>query len=79
MVAVIEMHYKKIKELREDNDLKQSEIAKVLNITQANYSYIENGIAHLKADEVVKLCEFYNVSADYLLGFTDEFKPLPKK
>lgn len=73
------MHYIKIKELREDNDLKQAEVAKILNITQANYSYIENGIANLKADEVVKLCRFYNVSADYLLGLTDDFKPLPKK
>lgn len=62
------MQYKRIKELREDRDLKQSEIAKILNTTQANYSFIENGIAYLKADEVVKLCLYYNVSADYILG-----------
>lgn len=66
------MHYRKLKELREDRDLKQSEIAEVLNITQANYSYIENGVAYLKADEVVKLCKFYNVSADYILGLPDD-------
>lgn len=62
------MQYTRIKELREDRDLKQSEIAKILNTTQANYSFIENGIAYLKADEVVKLCLYYNVSADYILG-----------
>ena len=37
-------------------------------VTQANYSYIENGVAFLKADDVVKLCKFYGVSADYILG-----------
>lgn len=73
------MHYKRIKELREDKDLKQSEIAKILNTTQANYSYIENGVAYLKADEVVKLCLYYNVSADYILGLTNELKELPKE
>ncbi len=66
------MHYKKLKELREDRDLNQSDIAEVLNTTQANYSYIENGVAFLKADEVVKLCKFYNVSADYILGLPDD-------
>lgn len=62
------MQYKRIKELREDKDLTQSDLAKILNTTQANYSYIENGVAYLKADELVKLCMYYNVSADYILG-----------
>lgn len=70
------MRYRRIKELREDKDLKQSEIAEILNTTQANYSFIENGKAYLKADEVVKLCRYYNVSADYILELTDECKPL---
>lgn len=62
------MHYKRIRELREDKELTQSKLAEVLNVTQANYSYIENGVAFLKADDVVKLCKFYGVSADYILG-----------
>lgn len=72
------MKYKKIKELREDRDLKQSELAKILNITQANYSYIENGVAYLKADELVKLCMYYNVSADYILGLPENLE-YPKR
>lgn len=73
------MQYKRIKELREDRDLKQTDLAKVLNTTQSNYSFIENSIAYLKADEVVKLCLYYNVSADYLLGLTNECRPCPQK
>lgn len=73
------MQYKRIKELREDRDLKQTDLAKVLNTTQSNYSFIENSIAYLKADEVVKLCLYYNVSADYLLRLTNECRPCPKK
>lgn len=62
------MKFTKIKELREDNDKNQAELAKVLNITQANYSYIENGVANLKADDLIKLCLYYQVSADYILN-----------
>ena len=61
------MQYRRIKELREDKDLKQSDLAKILDTTQANYSYIENGIAYLKAEDIIKLCLYYNVSADYIL------------
>ncbi len=68
------MLYKRIKELREDHDKKQSEIAEVLNTTQANYSYIENGIANLKAEEIRKLCLYYGVSADYILELPENLK-----
>lgn len=70
------MRFKRIKELREDRDLKQSQLAEVLNTTQANYSFIENGIANLKAEEIVKLCKYYNISADYILELTNEYKTL---
>ncbi len=72
------MRYKQIKELREDRDLTQSKLAEILDITQGNYSYIENGAAFLKADDVVKLCKFYNVSADYILGLPDDLE-YPKR
>lgn len=64
--------------LREDNDLKQSEIAKVLNKSQQGYSHLENQKARFTIDDLIKLCQFYNVSADYILGFTNDMKPLPK-
>lgn len=61
------MHYKRIKELREDNDLKQKEIAALLKTTQQNYSKIENGTQRLYADDLKILSIFYKVSADYIL------------
>ena len=72
------MYYKRIKELREDNDKGQKEIATILNISQGNYSFIENGIANLKADDLKKLAIFYNVSADYILELTNISQPYQK-
>lgn len=73
------MYYRRIKELREDTDRKQTELAKILNIGQQQYSNIENGISDIKGEKLIKLCILYNVTADYILGFTDEPKPQPKK
>lgn len=57
-----------IKELREDNDLSQKEIAKVLDIKQQVYSRYELGIRALPIEHLIALCKYYNVSADYVLG-----------
>ncbi len=70
---------KRIRDLREDLDIQQKNIAKVLHTTQSQYSKIELGKRKISADEIIELCILYDVSADYLLGFTDEKKPLPKK
>lgn len=59
---------KRMRELREDNDLTQTQIAKVLNKSQQGYNHIEMGRAELKIEDLIKLCDFYNVSADYLIG-----------
>lgn len=64
--------YQRIKDLREDNDYKQSQIAKILSMTQQNYSNIEKGITEITADRLIKLSALYNVSVDYLLGITDK-------
>ena len=64
------MVYPNIKNLREDNDLRQKEVAAVLNVSQNTYSQYENGVIELTASNLVKLAEFYNVSVDYLLGRT---------
>ncbi len=69
----------RIKELRIDNDKKQTEVANILDTDQSYYSKYEKGKRPLPIEHLMKLCIFYNVSADYILGFTNEKKPLPKQ
>lgn len=57
-----------LRELREDHDLKQSDIAKVLGTTQQVYSRYEQGINEIPLHHLVTLCLYYKVSADYILG-----------
>ncbi|MBR2099735.1 MAG: helix-turn-helix transcriptional regulator [Eubacterium sp.] len=64
--------YKRIKDLREDCDLKQSDIAKIINTTQQQYSKIENGKSEPTAEKLIKLSKYYNVSVDYILGLSDK-------
>ncbi len=59
-----------MRELREDNDLKQDEIAKLLGTTQQVYSRYENGENELPIRHLISLCKYYKVSADYILGLT---------
>ena len=74
------MNYiQRIRDLREDNDLKQAEIAIRLKSSQSYYSKYETGVRPLLIEHLITLCRYYNVSADYILGFTDEPKPLPRK
>lgn len=68
----------RIKELREDNDIKQKKIAELLGIQQNSYSQIENEKNTIQIDHLIKLAKFYNTSTDYLLCLTDEIKPYPK-
>lgn len=68
----------RIKELREDKDILQKQIAEILGITQANYSYIENGKGKLDYKGLIKLALFYNTSIDYLLGLTNQNLPYPR-
>lgn len=60
-----------IRDLREDNDLKQSDLAKVLSVSQQYYSKYETGQYELPVRHIITLAKFYNISADYLLGLTD--------
>ena len=68
----------RIKELREDNDKKQIEIAQLLGIQQNSYSQIENEKNTIQVEHLIKLASSYNTSTDYILGLTDEIKPYPK-
>lgn len=57
-----------IRELREDHNLKQKDIADILGTTQLVYSRYENGDNEMPIRHIITLCKFYNVSADYILG-----------
>ena len=68
----------RLKEIREDKDLSQNEVAKILNTSQVQYSRYETGIRLIPIDKLNILAEFYNTSVDYLICRTDERKPYPK-
>ncbi len=65
----------RIRGLREDRDLTQREIGKLLNKSQQGYNHIEDGRAELKIEDLKLLCEYYGVSADYIIGLTNEPRP----
>ena len=69
------MAYQKIRDLREDRDLKQRELAAYLDCSQRTYSNYELGQRDIPTDILIRLSKFYNVSVDYLLGLTDNPKP----
>jgi len=68
------MIYRRIRDLREDNDLTQKEMAKNLNCSQQVYSNYELGQRDIPTDILIKLSKFYNVSVDYILGLSDNSK-----
>ena len=76
---VMGLKYNRIRDMREDNDLTQSSIAKILNIAQTTYSGYENGSRNIPVECVIKLALYYEVSTDYLLGLTKIKKPYPKE
>lgn len=67
--------YKRIRDLREDKDLSQKEIAKILNMSQTGYSKYEVGTNDVPTKILIQLSELYNTSVDYILGLTNEIKP----
>lgn len=71
--------YQHIRDIREDSDVTQRQIAAYLNVTQATYSRYENGRLDIPTDTLVLLAKFYNTSIDYLLDQTDEVKPYPRR
>lgn len=69
----------RLKELREERNIKQTNIAKVLQIRQNTYSQYENGQRQLPVDILIQLAEFYHVSTDFILGLTEVEDPYPKQ
>ena len=64
--------YKRLKDLREDKDLKQENIAKKLNTTQTQYSRWERGAQEMPFHNIIELAKFYNVSIDYIAELTND-------
>ena len=73
------MNYERIRNIREDRDLSQSAIAKLLHCTQVCYSNYETSKREIPAEALAILADFYDVSVDYLMGRTDVKKPYPKR
>ena len=66
----------RLRDLREDRDLSQADIAAVIRTTQQQYSKIETGKSDISGEKLMLLAEFYNISADYILGLVSEPRPL---
>ena len=64
--------YERIRNLREDKDLSQTDMAEILNISQRAYSYYENGTRSLPTEILIALAKYHHTSTDYLLGLTDK-------
>ena len=67
--------YKRIRDLREDRDLLQKQLAEYLHCSQVAYSRYELGKRDIPTQILIELARYYNTSVDYLLGLTDEIKP----
>ena len=68
----------RLRELREARGLTQAEVGQILSKSQQGYNHIETGRAELKIEDLVRLCRFYRLSADYVIGLTDERRRFPK-
>lgn len=68
------LYFQRLRDLREDKDMKQSDIAQILKIQQTVYSRYERGFQNIPLEHLIKLADYYNVSTDYLLGRTNNPK-----
>lgn len=75
----MEILAKRLRDTREDKDLRQKNIADALGITYQQYQLYESGRRKIPIDKFKMICNFYNISADYFLGLCDEPKPIKRK
>ena len=73
------MYFQRLRDLREDKDLRQEDVAESLGISQTVYSRYERGFQTIPVVHLLKLADFYQVSIDYILGRTNTSKPYPAK
>ena len=76
---MIDLQFQRLRDLREDKDMKQTEISEILGIQQTVYSRYERGVRTIPIEHLLVLADFYGTSTDFLLGRTNEMKPYPKK
>ena len=69
-------YYPRLKDLREDNDITQKQVAEYLLITQQQYSLYEKGYRDIQSDYLISLADLYKTSVDYIVGRTDNSKPI---
>ena len=74
----VRMMYQRLRDLREDHDKTQKDIASMLNISQTTYSRYESGALDIPSATIIRLARFYHVSTDYLFGLTDKDRPYPR-
>lgn len=72
------MNLDRLRDIREDHDYRQEELAQVLKVSQAQYSRYELGVNIIPIEKLVLLARFYNTSVDFLVGLTDERTPYPR-
>jgi len=70
-------YYRRLRDLREDHDLTQEQVASYLGMKQSQYSRYERGVRDLPTDILIRLARYYKTSTDYLLGLTNQRKPYP--
>lgn len=70
--------YQRLRNLREDRDLNQTAVARILHVSQTTYSRYESGSLDIPSGSLIALAEYYGTSVDYLLGLTDEPRPYPR-
>ena len=73
------MYYPRLRDLREDHDLVQKEVASILGIDQRVYSNYETGKREIPTHHIIKLAKYYGTSTDYILGTTDDPTPYKRK
>lgn len=71
------MYFKRLKDIREDSELKQESVAKILNITRQQYGLYETGKRTIPIDLLIKLAKYYNVNLDYITGISNIKRPFP--
>ena len=75
VINIFTNKYPRIRSLREDHDLTQKELAKLLNMSQTGYSKYETGENDVPSKILIELAKFYGTSVDYILGITDKSSP----
>ena len=73
-----DMKYERIRNLREDKDLTQQQVADMLFVNRRTYAAYENGVNSMTPETLIKIAKLHNVSVDYLLELTDNPNPYPK-